>query len=445
MSEERRLSLGGPTVRVAACVLLLALCASLAWAQPPGGGTSGGPLAPARDGAAAREALWLVISLSGAHDDTVGGADRGIDVDSRLAAGGTFSVAESRLTYSRRGRRTSFEGVAASTAFAARDELLGASHTAAVGIERSLSPRTSMRVRASAGVAPFYAPSTFPAASQSGLADPRLFNRDHAVADDPLVYYGAGTNLVTSLTSRSTLTVDYTAQYTRQDRRGDLLEQRVGARFGRRMTRYSSLHLAVRARQGDHQLTEGRRPVRAYDIDLGFGRDWPVSPSRRAAVTFSLGTSVVDDGGRRSYRLAGSAALSRQMSQSWTAHLGYTRGTHFIEGFQRPLFADSATVAVSGLLSRRLSLQTSVGLARGQVGVAGPAGRNDDYEAYSGSAGLSFAVTRGVAVYGQYFYYHYILRDEARPPGLDPGALDRRGMRVGLTLGIPLIERGGAQ
>jgi hypothetical protein len=387
--------------------------------------------------ATAPESLSLVISVFGGYEDILAGADRAVASDSRFGSGGVLSVAESTLRYARRVGRTSVEATAASTAFSDRHEVLGASHTAAAGVERSLSPRTNMHVRTGAGLAPFFELTPFPVASPSGLADPRLFNRNQAVTDDSVVYYSAGTGLGAELTSRSTLTLDYTARYAELlDRNDDLFEQAVGGRLERQLTRYNSLNVGLRARQGDHRLNEGRRLMRTLELDLGFGREWPISPTRSAAVSFSVGPSLVDEGDRRFYYVGGSMNLSYQMSRSWTASLAYQRVPDFVQGFARPLFADSATVGLSGLLSRHLGLQTSVGLARGHVGVAEGDG---NYEAYTGSASLSFALTRSMAVYGQSFYYRYALRDAALAPGLDLSALDRRGLGVGVTWRIPLI------
>ena len=61
----------------------------------------------------------------------------------------------------------------------------------------------------------------------------------------------------------------------------------------------------------------------------------------------------------------------------------------------------------------------------------------------SAVASLRFAITRHLAAYTQYFYYHYLFEQGVTLPGYLPPNLDRQGVSVGLTAWLPLIGSRG--
>jgi hypothetical protein len=55
-------------------------------------------------------------------------------------------------------------------------------------------------------------------------------------------------------------------------------------------------------------------------------------------------------------------------------------------------------------------------------------------------AQTTYALARPLAVYARYVYYNSLFSQEIPlVPGI-PGTLDRQGVRVGLTLAVPLIR-----
>jgi hypothetical protein len=56
---------------------------------------------------------------------------------------------------------------------------------------------------------------------------------------------------------------------------------------------------------------------------------------------------------------------------------------------------------------------------------------------------LRYAVSRHVAVYARYFYYHYSFEQGVSLPGFLRPDLDRRGVSFGLTAWVPLIGSRG--
>jgi hypothetical protein len=109
----------------------------------------------------------------------------------------------------------------------------------------------------------------------------------------------------------------------------------------------------------------------------------------------------------------------------------------FHEGFNDPFLSDAVTASYGGLLSRRLSFSSSADYAFGAVGLEGD---NNGYDSASASAGLQYALSRTLAVYARYVYYRYHFDSGVV---LDPRfvpALDRQGVRVGLSASFPILR-----
>ena len=76
----------------------------------------------------------------------------------------------------------------------------------------------------------------------------------------------------------------------------------------------------------------------------------------------------------------------------------------FVEFFQQPVTTDAVFASLGGLISRRLSFQSSAGQSTGSVGFNGPSnGFQTDYATVS----LSYGLTRMLAIGLGYSYYRY--------------------------------------
>jgi hypothetical protein len=125
------------------------------------------------------------------------------------------------------------------------------------------------------------------------------------------------------------------------------------------------------------------------------------------------------------------------MGRTWSAQAQYRREVRYIEGFLHPVFSDSASSSVSGLLSRRVDVAVNASYVTGTVGLSRGSPR---FDTYSASARVRRALTRKLAAYIEYLFYHYEFDEAAaRPAGL-PRKFDRNGVRVGLSLWLPLTD-----
>ena len=125
------------------------------------------------------------------------------------------------------------------------------------------------------------------------------------------------------------------------------------------------------------------------------------------------------------------------MGRTWNARAQYRREVGYLEGFAQPVFSDSANVAVGGLITRRLDLFLNANYITGTSAIRQDSPR---FDSYSASARLRRALHRSLAVYVEYLFYHYNFDEVAdRPFGLPP-EFSRNGVRVGLSLWLPLID-----
>ena len=105
-----------------------------------------------------------------------------------------------------------------------------------------------------------------------------------------------------------------------------------------------------------------------------------------------------------------------------------------------PLLGDTAFGSVTGLITSRLDLVATGSYTSGTVGFSGD---DNGYGTASAVASLRFAVSRHLATYAEYFYYHYDFGQSVTLPGYLPPRLDRQGVTVGLTAWLPLIGSRG--
>lgn len=251
--------------------------------------------------------------------------------------------------------------------------------------------------------------------------------------------------LTQSIGRRGSLDASYSLNYVDYiDNAFNYRSQFGGLRYTQRLTRNTNARLGYGYSTADYRQRVGVRPQHVHNIDAGIDYGRALSVSRRTRVSFSTGSAILSgngetfggDTGGFSYHLTGSADLTHEMGRTWKAQLSYRRGVALHEGFAQPFFSNGASVGLSGLLSRRLSFGSGADYVTGDVGI------NTDahYASLSTTAVLQYALSRRLAIFGRYVYYKYEFDRQALLDPRLPGALDRQGVRVGLSTSIPVIR-----
>ena len=132
-------------------------------------------------------------------------------------------------------------------------------------------------------------------------------------------------------------------------------------------------------------------------------------------------------------RFSGQLSLGYEFRQSWQTRASYRRGLEYIAGLNQPVFSDSITAGVDGLITRRLDATVAAAYS------SGDSVSNRDrliFDTYTGNTMLRFAVTRSFAAFAEYVYYYHEIRG---PVLLAPGLarqLNRNSVRAGLMLNV---------
>jgi hypothetical protein len=103
-----------------------------------------------------------------------------------------------------------------------------------------------------------------------------------------------------------------------------------------------------------------------------------------------------------------------------------------------PVFSDGLTVVLDGLFSPRWGLSVTGGYSSGESALYT---NTSNFDTYTGNIRVLYAVSRMWAAYVDYLYYYYDFRGRVQLlPGV-PSALERNGVRAGLTLWMPVIRK----
>jgi len=149
-------------------------------------------------------------------------------------------------------------------------------------------------------------------------------------------------------------------------------------------------------------------------------------------------TSIVRRADRETlYRLNGELQLMRQFQRTWKLQLDARRATEVLAGFVEPLFTDSLSLSVSGLLSHRIEFSSLVAGQRGRLAYNREGG---PFNMAGASTQLTFALSRRLAVFTQYgFYHHDAPNNTLSVTAL--GELSRQTLTAGVTTWLPVYVR----
>lgn len=424
-------------------LLLAGLGAGLASAQPaerpqrPFRGLFGGDERDPRS----RHRLDFNVSLEEAYDDniTAEGAGSGV-VDPRFHLGGFYSGLGARLTYTRRGDAVSFFGGGGTALryYPQFRDLAAVSQYARVGLNASLGRRLSVRVAETATYSPFYVIGVFPDFSSRFALDEFVPSVDYTISARKALASESAAALTYRLTTRTSADFSYVFRNTDfvEDDSLDLKAHLVGGRLTHQVTRHASVRAGYAYGEGLYGFYTEAGPVRNHNIDIGADYNRALSVSRRTTFGFAFGSAVIANEQDRLFRLNGDASLTHEMGRTWTARLTYRRGVGYVEGFSQPFFSDSVSADLNGHVSRRLEFNALAGYSTGEIGFVA----SSNYDTYRGSLRLRFALSRLLATYGEYFYYHYEFPPHVSLPAGLPRSLDRQGARVGLSFWLPLLR-----
>ena len=427
--------------------LALAITASVSPVQAQGATVQrgGGLFGATRSDTAVGNLFDVTLSLSEAYDSEVPAEFRSRIPQSGPQSGGFSTMATLLANYKNTGRRGYVIGTA-QTAFRHYEqvgETTPVSHNAAIGGQLELSRTATLRINQSAAYSPSYLhqlfPGTTPAAPGDALAaapEYRIYETDS---------YAYATSLEYSVGTRRGNRFAASADFNHTDFRGqirqrnDLTWYSGRAKYSRGLSRNVGVSAEYEYRTGDF----GYGTTGEHRLNIRGDYSRPLSSSRRANFRYRItpSTLVIPESGLtgavtgRIFRLQAEGSVEYQFRRTWRAAGTYRRGIEYVAILEEPVFADSATAELSGLITRRIDVSAYAGYANGESAIT--RGRNK-LDTYTGRAMVRFALTRSVALHSEYVYYYYDLRGQAGlAPGL-PRTYEQHGIRAGVMLWVPV-------
>jgi opacity protein-like surface antigen len=255
--------------------------------------------------------------------------------------------------------------------------------------------------------------------------------------------YSSSAGITQKLSRRATLSASYHRDVSDFTSGAQGLDQQsVAVRFTRGLSRYLSLRVGYGLTSAAYQYLVNGRDYQYHNIDTGVDYSRDLSLTRRTKLAFSTGAAAIREGQTTRYDVIGSASLNREIGRTWNALVAYHRNAGFIETIGVPTFSDSISASIDGLVSNRLSFRAGVGASRGNVGYTTTAVTRDGFDAVTGFAGLSRALTRNLALGLNYTYYRYNFEDAAVfVTPLQP-RVNRHSVNVTLSAWAPVFKHG---
>lgn len=455
---------------VALCVGVQVMNASLAEAQMVNTGT--GSQRPYRalfggaaEGPRGNDSLIFSAAAFGGYDDDIfargdGGGGGGGSSPNRPRVSGTFLGSQMNLGY-RHNFRTA--NLTASAATANRyvidtQDYVTTYASGAIGLLGDLNARTSYQLQQNVGYRPFYTPVVFPAVSTIGpslpgeLAPPATEDVGEVMPDDFTlasdregIRYASLAQLQRRITQRSSvqargayMVADFAS---RELDNVDNQRWRAGATYSYDLTRYLSAQLGYNYRSFNSRA-EGVAGNHDINVGLLFNRPFRVG-SGQTIFTFTTGSTVLkrerlagdtSGGSRVVVRAIGTANLAHAFTRSWLGNIGYAHTVGYVDGLSEPVEGDRVVATLAGLIGPSVDVSMSAGYVSGAVGL-----RERNFNSTYTSARLRFALHTRVALFAQYFYYHYSYKDGVADEVLASPEMHRQGVRVGVNLWLPLI------
>jgi hypothetical protein len=420
---------------------LLSIPASAQVQAPPSGGLFG----TARTDTRSDNKFDVTFSLGEGYDTNIPAEFRNRVPQSGPQSGGFSTIMTTTAEYSnvrRRGRITG-TGQSSFRYFSRVSEVAPVSHAAALGGRLDLSRTATLSLNQSAAYSPSYLHQLIGSVDTPELGSTIAAPPDYRV--DEVGTYSYGTSATLGLGPRRhrfTATADY--RYTTHQRdstaRPDLSNYSGRVKYARGIGRNGLVSAGYEYRTGEFSFG----PTIEHRLSVGAEFTRALTSSRRLAWRFDVSPSILDIPVRdartpiagRVNRLHGQGSLEYPFRRNWRVAASYRRMMDFVPLFSEPLLTDSARAELSGLFTRRLEVSMSAGMLKGESALTQSSGK---LGTYTGTTRAQFALSRSFALYGEYLYYFYDLRDQsALAPDLPP-TFEQHGVRGGVTVWVPVF------
>jgi hypothetical protein len=391
--------------------------------------------------------LTLTTAIGSGYDSNVLlGTDSfaGGSGDPRLGVSSPYGSLNTSLNFALNHRRLSIESSVASLLryYSQLNDQFIPAHSAYVRIAGEPWRNGRLSAAQTVSLQPYLSLFVLPGLSSDTPVNAPPQGADFGVGSADSVSLASSIDWTQRLSRRLTLTIGYSRQgttFAKSSSFGDFSSQLGSARLSYGLTRGLTARIGY-GYQDARYGAFGAGDFQGHNADVGVDFNRALSLSRRTTLTFTTGSTANVYQKVTYYRLLGSARLAREFGRSWWAAAAYNRSVDLQPAYTRPVLGDAATIGVSGLISRRLQVASSVGAFFGNVGFSGT---GTGFETYSGTAAVTLALSRHLGVNAGYAYYRYRFDEGALPLpfGTLPLRSVRQSIQASLVLWMPLSYR----
>jgi hypothetical protein len=377
-------------------------------------------------------------------DSNVVGELRNPDLNTQtlLRSEDSFTLVAGGVSYADHRQRVDFGASLSSTLRNYARYSAMSSTAASVSGQWRVARRTTLTGAQTATYEPLGVLFRFPTLFDPEIGQVQAPNPDFGIMFGGYSTYATSASITQEISRRSSVTGSYSyqlADFTGPG--GDYRSQSGFLRYTRGLTR----NLGWRFGYGYTEAHYGRDALlyegHSFDTGLDFNR--ALSITRRTHLGFSSGATGVREHTSTRYMFTGTAVLRREIGRTWSAAAGYTRNVAFFETLRIPYFYDAINLGLSGLFSRRVGFSSSAGITSGELSSFEGVQQSSKFSTGYATAGLSFALSRIVAVSAEYMLYAYSLDDvSVVTSGALAPSLSRHTAVISLRTWIPLLERG---
>ena len=435
-----------PTLAIVAITVAPFFPVTSSFAQGAPTTISGGLFGATRSQGSHRD--WFVVgaAVSEAIDSSIPPEFRDfVPVSDTPLAGGatTMLLATADYAHTRRRLQIAATGFGAYRYGRALNRFDTMSQSAGFGATIALPAKASVRVDQSIAYSPSYLYQLYPAPALA-LGEAIPVAPDYQVVQTDSLNYRA--NATFSMIVRRGTRVTASTAYDRTHFGGSAAEQpQLGVySFTGGVAESVSRSVQFSVDYSYHQ--SGYRLGAATEHNLALGAEYSraVSRSRRATFrghvtpTVVVADRVLGPASEVSVsHLQGDVGVDYEFRPGWRASGTWQRQVDYIAVVPSgPLLANAGRASVTGLITRRLDLTVSAGYAKGETVVT----QLSRIDSRATNARIRYALSRSVALYGEYVQFNYYYVNGLGNPGsFLPGVFHERGLRIGAMLWKPVF------
>jgi hypothetical protein len=442
----RAFALAGPRLAVAALALL-------AWA-PDAAGQAVDPGRALRGLFVAPSAAGSSVSLAAEVYEGVNSGSYRSTVDS-LFEDGAFTGLTTSLSVNKAARRTSV-GATATTMmryYAEAGQTRRLLAAGAIGLRHQMR-RSALELTQSVAEHPTYDFGSLRGLSAPALGSVTSINPDHVSTGYMTLSSTSAAALSYQLGKRQWISGGYRYTHARLYADGAQPEvaelehsstnaQEISVGMTRQVWQKAGVNLHYVLAQG-HELGLTQSSGWIQSFNVGLDKLNTLSLSRSTTLSISGGTSVLRDLDGPRYVLIGGAGINQQIGRDATAGLLVRRDVHFVEGLPDAVLRNGLEAHFAAGMSRRWGVDLRGSGARGRGGYAGDVANDAPYTSYAVNLRFLARVAGPFALYGEYVRAH---QDFEAVSGIfaDARPIDHNGIRVGLTMMLPIYSHRGVK